>query len=101
MNPVNTNKPFLRQGGKELMNQTQFLLDSSPSKKLSTEVSRQIMNDSLSGFGVDNPSTGMMNQSMELYQANDLTINEVESQGQYTPMRHLPAKNINSLPLIK
>ncbi len=85
------------------MNQTQFILDnSSPSKKLSTEQSRQIMNDSLSGFGINNNSTTMMNMSMDIYQQqNDLTINEVESQGQYTPMRHLAAKNINSLPLIK
>ena len=82
------------------MNQTQFILDnSSPSKKLSTEHSRQLMNDSLSGFGIN--STTMMNQSMDIYQQNDLTINEVESQGHYTPMRHLAAKNINSLPLIK
>jgi hypothetical protein len=48
------------------MNQTQFILDnSSPSKKLSTEHSRQLMNDSLSGFGINNHSTTMMNQSME------------------------------------
>ena len=67
MNPVSTNKPFLRQSGKEFMNQTQFVLDSSPSKKLSIEHSRQLMNDSLSGFGVNNNSTNMMNQSMEFY----------------------------------
>ena len=49
------------------MNQTQILLDSSPSKKMSTEVSRQIMNDSLSGFGVNNNSTTLMNQSIEIH----------------------------------
>ena len=49
------------------MNQTQVLLDSSPSKKMSTEVSRQIMNDSLSGFGVNNNSTTLMNQSIEMH----------------------------------
>jgi hypothetical protein len=67
MNPVTNNtKPLLRPGGKDLMNQTQFILDnSSPSKKLSTEHSRQLMNDSLSGFGINNHSTTMMNQSME------------------------------------
>ena len=79
------------------MNQTQFVLNSSPSKKLSNEVSRQIMNDSLSGFGLNNSMT-QMNQSIDM---QDSTINEVESQGHYTPMRHLAAKNINSLPLIK
>jgi hypothetical protein len=67
MNPISNTKPFLRQGGKEQMNQTQVLLDSSPSKKMFTEVSRQIMNDSLSGFGVNNNSTTMMNQSMEIH----------------------------------
>ena len=49
------------------MNQTQILLDSSPSKKISTEVSRQNMNDSLSGFGVNNNSTTLMNQSIEIH----------------------------------
>ena len=49
------------------MNQTQILLDSSPSKKMFTEVSRQIMNDSLSGFGVNNNSTTLMNQSIEIH----------------------------------
>jgi hypothetical protein len=67
MNPISNTKPFLRQGGKEQMNQTQVLLDSSPSKKMSTEVSRQIMNDSLSGFGVNNNSTTLMNQSIEMH----------------------------------